>query len=294
MQQLLHPQALTTLPGHRELFVQRLDQIPGSVGGNKWFKLKYNVQAAIDQKANGLLTFGGAYSNHIFATAAAGYRHNLPTIGLIRGELVKPLNPTLKKAREWGMQLKPISREQYRQKDHPSFLDMLNREYPGFYVLPEGGSNKLAVNGCRELVIEGYDYWCVSCGTGGTLGGMITSSVKLNEILGFPALKGAEFLNTDIVQLVGSKNIKQDWQLILDYHFGGYARFNEKLLHWMRNFQLQYGIELDPIYTGKLFYGVFDLALNSFFPQKSKIVLVHSGGLQGNEGFREKYGKNVF
>jgi 1-aminocyclopropane-1-carboxylate deaminase/D-cysteine desulfhydrase-like pyridoxal-dependent ACC family enzyme len=158
----IEPEFLTNLPGGRQIFIQRLDKIAGPLSGNKWFKLKYNLEQAQQLKCKGLLTFGGAYSNHIYATAAAGYQISMPTVGLIRGEIIEPLNPTLRQARKWGMHLEAMSRSDYRQKNSTEFVTALSQKYPGYYLIPEGGSNTLAVKGCGEILVPGYHYWCVS------------------------------------------------------------------------------------------------------------------------------------
>ena len=255
------------------------------VSGNKFRKLKYNLEAARFQKADCILTFGGAYSNHILAMARTGHENNLKTIGVIRGEELEDKiadNPTLKRAREYGMTFKFVSRDDYRYKDSQAFLEALKREFGKFYLLPEGGTNALAVKGCEEILTgedKAFDIICCPAGTGGTLAGIINSSAPEQIVLGFPALKG-DFLKEDI-----SKFAKQDnWKLITDYHFGGYAKINSELIGFINRFKSQFGIPLDPVYTGKMIYGIFDMLETGKLPKNKKILAIHTGGLQGIEG----------
>lgn len=277
-----------------QLFVKREDQIHPHVSGNKWRKLKYNFLEAIRLDHTKLITFGGAFSNHIHATAAAGLHCGLVTIGMIRGEIVKPFNPTLQQASEWGMKLIAVERDQYRSKEHPDYLKGLQRRFGPAYIIPEGGANTLAVKGISEMteILENFDYWCLSCGTGATMAGVIAGLSPRHTVLGFPALKGGEYLREPIKQLVEQSGVNQPtrWDLITDYHFGGYAKISDELIKFILEFKSTHNIQLDPIYTGKLFFGVFDLIKSGFFPAKSKILVVHSGGLQGIGGIEKKYG----
>ena len=290
-------QLIDEFPGGRRLFIKREDLIHPQVSGNKWHKLKYNFQQVLDKGLSGVVTFGGAYSNHIYATAAAGYYCEVPTVGFIRGELEKPLNPTLKAAQQWGMQLIAMDRARYREKTHPSFLNEIQTRYPTHWVIPEGGTNEWALRGCQDLVpLEGsYDYWCVSCGTAGTMAGLATALSADTHLLGFPALKGAGFLVQDLSAMWQSFAPPAcTWDLQLDYHFGGYAKTTEELLDFIQDFKNKYQIELDPIYTGKMLFGVFELLKRAHFRENSHIMVLHSGGLQGLKGFEEKYGKKIF
>ena len=281
------------------LFIKRDDLIHPQVSGNKWRKLKYNLAAAKDQQQHTLLTFGGAFSNHIHAVAAAGKVYGFQTIGLIRGERIDPLNTTLAFAEAQGMQLHFISRSTYRQKNTKEFQEQLQEQFGDFYSLPEGGTNPLALKGCAEIIDELQkqlpstpDYVATCCGTGGTIGGMIQGSYGTNiKILGIAALKG-DFLTTEVKQLLAIANIKStnNWSIFNDYHFGGYAKFKPPLIDFINNFKRTHGIALDPIYTGKLLYGLIDLIQQDYFEKGSTIVAVHTGGLQGIEGFNTRYG----
>ncbi|MFS4494451.1 1-aminocyclopropane-1-carboxylate deaminase/D-cysteine desulfhydrase [Maribacter sp. 2308TA10-17] len=267
------------------LTIKREDLIHPFISGNKYRKLKYNIEAAKTQGCVTLLTFGGAFSNHIAATAYAGKVHDLQTIGVIRGEELSQkwkTNPTLKLASEHGMRFKFISRNAYRDKNSEEFRKELESEFGKFYLLPEGGSNKLAVKGCEEIVtaedIE-FDFVCSSVGTGGTLAGIITATKQNQRVLGFPALKG-DFLKEDIRNFTPKKN----WELQTDYHFGGYAKVSAELIHFINDFKMLTKIPLDPIYTGKMLYGILDLIKKDYFKPKTKILAVHTGGLQSIAG----------
>ena len=272
-----------------QLFVKREDQIHPFISGNKFRKLKYNLEEAKILGFKTLLSFGGAFSNHITAVAAAGKEFGLNTIGVIRGEeLVEEIehNPTLKFAEQCGMQFKFVTREVYRNKTSVHFIEGLKAEFGDFYLLPEGGTNTLAVKGCEEILTEqdtDFDYICCSVGTGGTISGLINCSKPGQQILGFSSLKG-DFLKEDIGKFVEKKN----WQLITDYHFGGYAKINETLISFINEFKSNNQIPLDPIYTGKMMFGIFDLLEKGFFSKGSKILAIHTGGLQGVEGMNLK------
>ncbi len=281
------------LPYNVSLTVKREDLIHPHISGNKYRKLKYNIAFAKANTYKTLLTFGGAYSNHIAATALAGMHYGFQTVGVIRGEelgvdLEKTLkeNTTLAQAVSCGMQLKFVSREMYKQKEEASVLRLLKKEYPDAYMLPEGGTNELAIKGCEEILAEAdlsYDYICCAVGTGGTISGIINSSSPSQKILGFPALKG-NFLNAELEKLT----TKPNWGLQQAYHFGGYAKVTEELVSFINDFKKTHGILLDPIYTGKMMFGIFDLISKGYFPQNSRILAIHTGGLQGVAGINQK------
>lgn len=269
------------------LFIKREDQNHPFVSGNKWWKLKYNLEEAIKNGHTSLLTFGGAYSNHIYATAAAAHELGLKSIGIIRGEEALPLNPTLSFAKASGMQLHYVSREAYRTKTEISFIEQLHRQFGDFYLIPEGGTNWLAVKGCTEFAKQltnevDFDYLGLPVGTGGTIAGMIEGLYESKKIIGFPSLKGATFLEDEIRKYT----LKNNWQLVYDYHFGGYAKVTNELMEFMNEFEKQFNIPLDPIYTGKMMFGVMDLIKKKFFESGSTILVVHTGGLQGKELIR--------
>ena len=265
-----------------EIYIKREDVLHSEISGNKFRKLKYNLLVAKQLGFNKLLTFGGAYSNHIAAVAAAGRDCGFETIGIIRGEeLVSKYleNPTLNKAAKDGMQFSFVSRSQYRDKMNPDFLVELKQQFGDFYLVPEGGTNELAVKGCEEILTDNdemFDFICCAVGTGGTISGIINSLKPHQRALGFPALKG-DFLFDEI-----RKYTKNDqWDLVTDYHFGGYAKINNDLKQFMSQFYKKYLITLDPVYTSKVAFGVHDLISKGYFKPKSKILIIHTGGLQG-------------
>ena len=267
------------------LFIKREDLLHPYISGNKFRKLHYNLQKAKAENHTTLLTFGGAFSNHILAVAAAGKESGMKTIGVIRGEELRSKileNPTLKMAQEFGMVFEFVSREVYRSKHEADFIQTLQQRYGKFYLLPEGGTNDLAVQGCEEILVESdtdFDFICCAVGTGGTISGIINSSKDGQQVLGFPALKG-DFLTEDIRKFVTQSN----WQLMTDYHFGGYAKVNEPLIEFINDFYQKFKVPLDPVYTGKMAFGVLDLIEKKKFPKGSKILMIHSGGLQGIAG----------
>ena len=265
-----------------EISIKRLDLVHPHISGNKFFKLKYNLLAAQQQGYKKLLTFGGAYSNHIAATAYATQLFGFESLGIIRGqELVsKPLNPTLHTAQQFGMQLQFVTREAYRQKQSSAYLAQLQQDYPDYYVIPEGGTNPLAIQGCTEILSDedrqNYDLICCAVGTGGTITGLIEASTSQQQILGFSALKG-DFLSTEVKQLTPKRN----WQITDQYCCGGYAKTTPELLQFIQDFEQQYDIPLEQIYTGKMLLGLTDLIKQGEFPVDHRILVIHSGGLQG-------------
>ncbi len=280
------------------LFVKRDDQLHPHISGNKWRKLKYNLLEASRLGQNKILTFGGAYSNHLAATAAAGKKFGFSTLGIVRGERVLPLNPTLQFVEDCGMELKFVNRTLYRSKSEPSFFQEININPAGFYILPEGGSNCLALQGAAELVDEITsqlgrmpDYICTACGTGATMAGIVKGMDDVGTALGFPILKGG-FMQKEVTGFLINCTGKSytNWQIKDNYHFGGYAKFQPELIEFMNVFKQEFGIPLDPIYTGKMAFGVFDLAEKGFFEKGATVVMVHTGGLQGVKGFNERFG----
>jgi len=285
----LNQKVITAFPNSISMHIKREDLIHPFVSGNKFRKLKYNLLQAKAENQETLLTFGGAFSNHIAAVAFAGNEKGFKTIGIIRGdELASKVseNPTLLFAQNCGMQLEFISREDYRLKSEVSFLENLKQKFGGFYHIPEGGTNDLAIKGCEEILTSedaDFDYICCSVGTGGTISGIINSVLPHQKVLGFPALKG-DFLKEEIRNFVQNDN----WELLTDYHFGGYAKVNAELTVFINHFYLENQIPLDPIYTGKMVFGVIDLIKKNYFPAKSKILLIHTGGIQGIQGMNMK------
>lgn len=268
-----------------KVFIRREDLIHPFVSGNKFRKLKYNLLQAKKENQHTLLTFGGAYSNHIAATAFAGKEHGFHTIGVIRGEELEAKideNPTLQFAQDCGMKFEFVSRDTYRLKDTANFVEKLREKHGSFYLVPEGGTNEFAVNGCEEILNkadEDYDFICCAVGTGGTISGLINGSFEGQKVLGFPALKG-DFLQKDIRNFAKNNN----FSLLNEYHFGGYGKVTSELIEFINSFYKKNKIPLDPIYTGKMVFGVIDLIQKNYFPKNAKILLIHTGGMQGVAG----------
>ena len=276
------PYQTLDLPFPVQLTVKRLDLIHPQISGNKFFKLKYNLLEAKQQNLNQVLTFGGAYSNHIAATAYAAHYFGFQSIGVIRGEELakQAFNPTLQTAQDFGMQLHFVSRAEYRLRHELEYLQQLKQRYPNTLIIPEGGTNQLAIQGTKEILSaddrENYDVICCAVGTGGTIAGIIESSSDQQHILGFSALKG-DFLKYDIQQWTNKTN----WSLTDEYCCGGYAKTNSELLQFMQQFEQQYAVPLEQVYTAKMMMGLFDLIQQGNFPVNTRILAIHTGGLQG-------------
>ena len=282
------------------LLLWRDDLVNPDLPGNKARKLKYNLAAARQQGHHTLLTFGGAYSNHIAAVAAAGRLLGFRTVGLIRGDepaVGVDLNPTLAQAAADGMALQYLDRTAYRRRAEPEFMvEQLARFGPA-YVLPEGGTNALALPGCAELVAEireqvEFDALAVAVGTGGTLAGLLTGMAGQQHAVGVAALKNGNFLRAEIDALTQAADglTFDHYSLQTDYHFGGYAKYSAELLAFIRQFQARHEILLDPIYTGKLLFGVLDLIGKGYFRRGSTVVAIHTGGQQAWAGWEARFG----
>ena len=268
------------------LAVLREDLVHPITGGNKWRKLKYNFQQAKEKKFENILTFGGAYSNHLVATAVAANQAGFKTIGLVRGEESFPLNKTLQTAAFHGMKFHYISREEFRKyrDENENTRDELQSKFGRCFIIPEGGSNLQGVMGCREILNEkhaDFDMVCAATGTGATLAGLIASLKSHQQALGFCVLNNSGQLKVSINNRLAELNINhKDWKLNTDYDFGGYAKSNNDLRSFVFKFNNQFNIPVEPIYTGKMFYGIFDLIAKNYFPTGSRILALHSGGLQ--------------
>ncbi len=267
------------------VYIKREDLNHPFVSGNKWWKLKYNLQEASRMGYQTLITFGGAYSNHIFATAAAANELGLKSIGIIRGEETLPCNATLSYAKEKGMELYYISREVYRKKAAAASIQSLQEKFGKFFLIPEGGTNELAVRGCSEFASAlekeiDFNYLCLSVGTGGTIAGMINGLTDQKKVIGFSSLKGGDFLSDEIKTWVTPTKI--NWTINTDYHFGGYAKSTVALKSFIQEMKATHQLPLDEVYTAKMVWGVFDLIQKNYFKRGSIILLLHTGGLQGN------------
>jgi 1-aminocyclopropane-1-carboxylate deaminase len=269
------------------LLIKREDLIHEHISGNKWRKLKYNLQEAERQGEKNLLSFGGAYSNHIAALAFAGKELGFSTTGIIRGEPVLPLNPTLSFAVSCGMKLHFVDRGTYREKDSALFIRLLRMQFGDFYLIPEGGANEEGIKGCEEILQDlpfRPDVVCCACGTGTTLAGIIRSlSPGETRVIGFSALKGAFSLDKSVAE--NTRGSRVPWEIIHEYHFGGYAKVSPELMEFIGAFENRTSVPLEPVYTGKMLYGIYDRISKGFFSRGEKILAIHTGGLQGNRGF---------
>ena len=281
---------LDTLHGSTiTMAIKREDSLHPIVSGNKLRKLKYNILHAKEQGYHTLLTYGGAYSNHVAAVAAVGELCGMNTIGVIRGEEVQQSygsNPTLALAERKGMQLHFVSRTQFRLKESDAFQRLLRDSYGNFFSLPEGGTNALAVKGCAEILTEAdaaYDFICTAVGTGGTLAGLVQASKDHQRVVGYSVLGG-----TFQQEMVQRFTAKANYTVKDLYNFGGYAKIDTELIRFMNNFREQTGILLDPVYTGKLLYGIIADCKKNVFPENSRILAIHTGGIQGIEPMNQK------
>ena len=272
-----------------ELWCKRDDLIHPAISGNKWRKLKYHLLHASEHGKQHLLSFGGAYSNHIHALAAAGYQTGLRTTGIIRGEADAVSNTTLRDARRWGMDLVFVDRQSYRRRQDPDWLAQFDA--PDTLIVPEGGSSPLAIPGVAELVGEvpfSPDLWVLPCASGGTLAGLIAGKRDREQILAIAVLKGGDFITDEVCRLHPAAASIPGWRIALDHHDGGYAKFSPALWQWVQDFSADTGLPLEPIYSGKAMWGLFrELAAGHIAPG-SKIVFIHTGGMQGLAGLREQ------
>jgi 1-aminocyclopropane-1-carboxylate deaminase len=311
------------------LFVKRDDLLHSEISGNKWRKLKYNLLEARRQQVDHIISFGGAYSNHIHALAAAGFHFGFKTTAIIRGESWYANNPTLKQALAWGMELQFVTRQEYKQRAEPAYLQSLQSAYPDAFIVPEGGSNRFAIRGVMEALQEiqqqanvPIDHIITATGSGGTLAGLVAGVAQaqpqpkvtgditalknaqyLNQkivsllqrpqrkpkVTGIAVLKNAHYLNQEIASLLQQAKINNNnnWCLQTVFHHGGYAKVPVELNNFCEQFSLQTGIPVEPIYTGKMFYGLFKLIEQGYFNRGEQIVALHTGGLQGLDGLKE-------
>lgn len=281
------------------LCIKREDLIHPIISGNKFWKLKYNLQKAKELKKTTLVTFGGAMSNHIVATAAAGKENGFKTIGIIRGEEIQHKwkdNLTLQEAHKLGMEFHFVPRNEYRLKEQSEYIQKILNTLSDYYLVPEGGTNTLAVKGAAEILTEetsGFDILTTAVGTGGTIAGLSVGAKPHQHIIGFPALKNAQFLVKEILKLTE----KENFTVNLDYHFGGYAKVTQELIEFINDFYLLNHIPLDPVYTGKMMFGVREMLRKGEIPAHKKILAIHTGGLQGikemNKLLTQKNIKNI-
>jgi 1-aminocyclopropane-1-carboxylate deaminase len=261
----------------------RLDLIDPEVSGNKWFKLKYNLQKAREQGKSTILTFGGAFSNHIAATAVACKKEGFQCIGIIRGEESSQHNVTLFRAKQLGMQLLFVSREAYRKKEENDYLQSLSERFPDAYIIPEGGDNALGQQGCEDILSDAtnsFTHLFCAYGTGTTFKGIAKALKPQQNLTGINVLKYEAISDSPASDIINA------------YHFGGYAKHTQDLLDFKVWFENQFTISLDYVYTAKLCYAVFDLIKQGKLKKEDKVLIIHSGGLQGNAGYEARYSLN--
>lgn len=290
----IEPFQFPDLKTNHQLFIKREDLIHPIISGNKFWKMKYNLLRAKELNCKTLITFGGAMSNHIVATAGAGKENNFKTIGIIRGEEIENCwkdNLTLQEAHQLGMEFYFVPRSEYRLKEQSTQIQNFLQTIPNHYLVPEGGTNELAVLGASEILsneTQTFDIITTAVGTGGTISGLLKGSLETQKIIGFPSLKNAQFLVKEILKLSNKTN----FTLNLDYHFGGYAKVTPELISFINDFFRLNQIPLDPIYTGKMMFGLRELLKKGEIPENKKILAIHTGGLQGikemNKQLRKK------
>jgi 1-aminocyclopropane-1-carboxylate deaminase len=277
------------------VFLKRDDLIHPIISGNKWRKLKYNMKEAAKQGAQGIVTFGGAYSNHLVAAAFAAQAAGMPMVAMVRGEeaVGDAQNTTMAQLRSCGAEVVGLTREAYSKKEDPLFLAELAARYPNHFIIPEGGANLLGLRGCMEIlheVTEPFNVVAAPLGTATTFAGLLASGFAAQQFLGFPAIKGGDYLNAHVENFL--MNAKQQglvpdtlrqpaWQLVTDYHFGGFGKMPPELIAFMNHFFDETGIPLDPVYTAKMMLGLANMAQSGCFAKGTRILALHTGGLQG-------------
>jgi len=276
-----------------ELYIKREDLLHPVVSGNKWRKLKYNLIKARQNGFKRILTYGGAYSNHIAAAAWAAKEEGFESIGVIRGEESAELNPTLNQAKDCGMKFIFLTRQNYRKAGNKNFLEEFETRFGSFHLIPEGGANLEGIKGVEELgkELRRFSHICVPVGTGTTLAGIINGMEDNQFALGFAILKGECYLEANVQHLLTGRNTR--WQINHDFHFGGYAKHDAELINFINMFKRKTKIQLDPIYTGKMMFGVFKLIEEGYFHEGNRIVVIHTGGLQGIGGFNQRFGNLI-
>lgn len=295
LQQLYHP---LFIKHDVQVQVKRDDLIHPIISGNKWRKLKYNLAHVKQHKnMNGVLSFGGSYSNHIHALAFACYQQGLPCIGVIRGEEGYANNFTLTWARHWGMKLHFVDRKTYRHRHDVDYITQLQQTYSDYFIIPEGGSNQLAIPGVSEVITElnqqtEFDTLITPVGSGGTLAGLISgdcnTNAKQHKLLGITVLKGADYLKGEVQNLLKKSAKHHHWELLTDFHRGGYAKFSPLDATRILEFNHSTGVNFEPVYSGKMVLALLDLLEQGYFAKGERIVLLHTGGMQGLGGMIER------
>lgn len=270
----------------QSVYMLRLDKMHPIISGNKWYKLKYNLEDALQQKAKGILTFGGAYSNHLIATAAAANANGISSVAIVRGERnnTKALNTVLTQCKDYGMDLHFVSREEYALKETDSFIEALNNQYPEYYFIPEGGANEAGRKGVASItqfIPKEISHVLLSVGSGTTFIGLRNALSPEINMLGFAPMKGGAYLQ-DVVRQYVLPQKNNNWSIIDRFHFGGFGKSSTELYAFMQAFKQQFGFDLDQVYTAKMMLGLKELLSENVFPMNAKILCIHTGGLTGN------------
>ncbi len=286
-------------PGHSAVFIKRDDLIHHYFSGNKYRKIKYNYLEFMKGDYREIIAFGGAFSNLLYTLSFLSARAGIPMTFYIRGDGFDPSNPTLSTIQRNGVKLEFVQREAYKSKAESGLINELIQKHPDAFFIPDGGSNPFAIPGAAEIVTEirdqlGFDpdHIVMDMGTGGTFCGVMQALPQKTQLTGIPVLKGVDWQNT-FREVLGQPDFRIDHarvRIIEDYHFGGFARFNQQLINFVNDFSLKYGMPVDPIYTGKLFFALTDLLSQNYFGMAKTIVCIHSGGSQGIAGFNYIHG----
>lgn len=274
-----------------EIAMLRLDVVHKNVSGNKWYKLRYNIQHCIDNNISTILTFGGGYSNHLAATAAMAKLAGVKSVGVVRGNYPE-LTPTLQFCVDCGMQLHPVSHDEYKRKNTEEVLAPLAIQFPEAFTIPEGGANDLGRKGSHDiagLIPGNYTHVAVSVGTGTTLAGLVNALPTTAQMVGFAPMKGGAYLNEEVSVWIDNDK-KLNYRIYDDWHFGGFGKDTDELLSFMNDFYLQEDIPLDKVYTAKMMYGIRHQVMEGIYPADARILCIHTGGLQGNESVRARLG----
>ncbi|GLX84207.1 1-aminocyclopropane-1-carboxylate deaminase [Thalassotalea loyana] len=289
-------------PLHHPLFeqanisvcIKRDDQIHPIISGNKWRKLKGNVELALQQGKKGIVSFGGAYSNHIHALSYACKINGLSSVGIIRGEQHFQENATLSQAKSWGMNLQFVDRATYKLRHDEAFLIQVRDNYPDHLIVPEGGTNDAALTGVGEVMDEletqlEFDTIITPVGSAGTIAGLIKSDKNKHNIVGISVLKGAQYLEDEVKKLIqDDTNQTTNWEILHDFHLGGYAKFSTRDIQHLAQLNKQLGVMFEPIYSGKMLLAFISLVEQGYFSSGERVVLLHTGGLQGINGMLER------
>lgn len=271
-----------------KIYMKREDLIHPIISGNKFRKLKYNLKKLKKNKNSLLITFGGAFSNHLLAVAYLGKIEGIKTLAIVRGEELRDfkLNTTLQKCSDFGMEFEFVSREKYRERNTNKYNCELQNKFKNAYIVPEGGTNMLGVKGCEEILSkydkEFFDVVCVPVGSGGTFSGLINSSLEKQKILGFSALN-----NSNISEVINKFVKKDNWKLFDESFFGGYAKFNNELINFINNFYKKHNIKLDSVYNAKMIFRILDLINNNNWDFGKNILVINTGGTQSVEGINK-------